>query len=401
MTECQNFDDPQYSILPSRLFQLNLPQIYRTFRGTPHAKTSLPLKSLSKTLIIRFSSIGDIVLSTPLLRVLREKFPKSQIDYVTKSEYAELVRSNQNINLTYEFDTAQGFPGLRKLKDRLKRERYDLVIDLHNSLRSRFLRSMRGVSDIVVVDKRVRERTLLVKLKKDTYAGLVPVADRYIETLRDYGISRDGKGAELHIPDETLFGTASKIAKLRLNRFERVLGLCPFARHTTKEWPAKRYAEIGMKFIKETDGAVMIFGGTPDVIRSSSVSAPIRATTHDERVVDFTGQLSLTETAAAMQYCDVIVTNDTGLMHIAAAMNRKLVAVFGSTVEQFGFYPPGNTSIILERKGLYCRPCSHIGRDECPEEHFRCMLETEVDEVWGVVKEMLGREDVPVDKERA
>ncbi|HEX9615432.1 MAG TPA: lipopolysaccharide heptosyltransferase II, partial [Bacteroidota bacterium] len=331
------------------------------------------MKSPSKTLVIRFSSIGDIVLSTPLLRVLRERFPKSQIDYVTKAEYAELVRSNQNINLTHEFDTAQGFPGLRRLKDRLRQERYDLVVDLHNSLRSRYLRSMRGVSDIVVVDKRVRERTLLVKLKKDTYEGIVPVTNRYIETLHAYRISPDGKGPELHLPDEVLFGTASRIAKLRLSRFERVLGICPFARHATKEWPAKRYAEIAMKFIKETNGAVMIFGGSSDVMRSSSVSMPIRAGTHDERVVDFTGQLSLGETAAAMQYCDVVVTNDTGLMHIAAAMNRRIVAVFGSTVEEFGFFPPKDVSIVLERRGLYCRPCSHIGRNECPEEHFRCM----------------------------
>jgi heptosyltransferase-2 len=107
------------------------------------------------------------------------------------------------------------------------------------------------------------------------------------------------------------------------------------------------------------------------------------------------------ETAAAMQYCDVVVTNDSGLMHIASAMSKKVVAIAGSSVEEFGFYPPRESSLVLERKGLSCRPCSHVGRDECPEEHFRCMLETEVDQVWKAVKEMLGREDVPVDKERA
>lgn len=359
------------------------------------------VKSPSKTLVIRFSSIGDVVLTTPLLRVLRSRFPKSQIDFVTRQEYAELIRTNPNINLTYEFDTSTGFAGLRKLKERLKKERYDLVVDLHNSLRSRYLRSMRGVGQIVVVDKRIPERTLLVKLKKNKYERIVPVADRYVETLKGHGIHPDGKGPELHLPDEVLFGTASRIAKLRLNRFEHVIGLCPFARHATKEWPAERFAEIGLRFIRETDGAAMVFGGNQDIVRSSAVSTPIKTATQEDRVFDFTGQLSLGETAAAMQYCDVVVTNDSGLMHIAAAMNKRTIAVFGSTVEEFGFFPPPQISLVLEQKGLGCRPCSHIGLKACPEKHFRCMLDIEVDSVWKAVREMLERGELPEEKERA
>jgi heptosyltransferase-2 len=320
---------------------------------------------------------------------------------VTRTEYAGLVRSNPNLNLTYEFDASTGFAGLRKLKERLKKERYDLVIDLHNSLRSRYVRSMRGAGDIVVVDKRIPERTLLVKFKKNTYERVTPVADRYIETVRKYGVQGDGGGAELHLTDEVLFGTGSRVAKLRLNRFEHVIGLCPFARHATKEWPAGRFAEVGLRFAKELDGAVMVFGSGQDVIRSASVSAPIKAKTQEERVIDFTGQLSLTETAAAMQYCDVVVTNDSGLMHIAVAMRKPVVAVFGSTVEEFGFYPPKESGTVLEQKGLSCRPCTHIGRETCPEGHFRCMLDTGVDEVWAAVKELLSRRGVPEEKERA
>jgi ADP-heptose:LPS heptosyltransferase len=86
----------------------------------------------SKTLVIRFSSIGDIVLSTPLLRVLRARFPDGQIDYVTRSEYAELVKSNQNLNRTYEFDARLGFDGLRALKKKIKEERYGLIVDIHD-----------------------------------------------------------------------------------------------------------------------------------------------------------------------------------------------------------------------------------------------------------------------------
>lgn len=359
------------------------------------------MQAPSKTLVIRFSSIGDVVLSTPLLRVFRQKFPKSQLDYVTKMEYAELVRSNQNLNVTHEFDASTGFPGLRELKRKLVSERYDLVIDLHNSLRSRYLRSMNGVGRVVVVDKRVKERTLLVKFKKNTYKEIVPVAGRYIETLKGFGIADDGKGLELHLPDEILFGVGSRIAKLKLNRFEKVLGLCPFARHFTKEWPAERFAVVGEKFIKETNGAVIVFGGQEDVFRSSAVSGRIRTAAGGDRVIDFTGQLSLAETAAAMQYCDVLVSNDSGLMHMAAAMNRNVVSIFGSTVEEFGFFPPRENSKVLERRGLPCRPCSHIGRAHCPEGHFRCMLEIEVEAVLEAVHEMLHRQSAEGPRERA
>lgn len=354
----------------------------------------------SKTLVIRFSSIGDVVLASPLLRVLRSRFPKSQIDFLTRKEYADLVRFNPNVNFTYEFDASEGFAGLRRMKSVLKEERYDLIVDLHNSIRSRFVRSMRGVK-AVVVDKRIPERTLLVKFKKNSYAGIVPVADRYLETLSEYGISSDGKGAELHLPDDVLFGVASRVAKLHLNRFEHVLGLCPFARHATKEWPAERFAEVGKRFVAEKAGAVMIFGGKADVPRATTLSAVLRRHSGDERVIDWTGELTLAESAAAFQYCDVVLTNDSGLMHMAAAMQKRLVAVFGSTVEEFGFFPPRETSIVIEQKGLACRPCSHIGRDTCPEGHFRCMLDTSVDSVWRAVLEMMDRADVPREKERA
>lgn len=343
----------------------------------------------SKTLVIRFSSIGDIVLSTPLLRVLRERFPKTQIDFVTKKEYAELVSSNHNINFTYQYDPVTGFPGLRELKRKLKAESYDLVVDIHNSLRSRYVRSMLGVKKIAVVDKRVKERTMLVKLKKNVYGKSVSVSDRYVEALKEFDVRSDGKGPELHIPDDVLFAVSGRVGKLGLNRFEKLLGICPFARHATKEWPLDRYADLAVGFVRGFDGAVMIFGGKEDRVRSAALTGKIASQTGPERIIDWTGGCSLLETAAAMQYCDVIATNDTGLMHLANAMNKKVVALFGSTVKEFGFFPHGEGSIVLEQKGLYCRPCSHVGLPECPEKHFRCMREINVKDVAAAVKNLV------------
>jgi len=348
------------------------------------------MDTINKTLVIRFSSIGDIILSSPLLRVLRARFPDGQIDYVTRNEYAELVKSNQNLNYTYEFDAMQGFEGLRVLKRKVRAEGYDLIIDIHDSLRSKYLRSIRGPKHVAVVNKRVIERTMLVKLKKNIYKEVTSIADRYIEPLRQYGIVNDGKGLELHIPDEILFGVSAKMAKLQLNGFERVIGLCPGARHFTKRWPVERFAVVGVRGAREAGAKLLVFGGPDEVDLCTTLVDRINEQAGPGRATHFCGQLSLLETAATMGFCDLIITNDSGLMHIATAMHRKVVAIFGSTVREFGFFPYEENAVVLERSGLYCRPCSHIGRSECPEEHFRCLREISVEEVYASARAMVG-----------
>lgn len=335
----------------------------------------------TKTLVIRFSSIGDIVLAAPFLRVLRKRFPEGQIDFVTRSEYAELVRSNQNLNHTYAFDASGGFDKLRDLKKVIRKERYDLIVDLHDSLRSKYLRSVLGAKR-VVVDKRIFQRSMLVKFKKNIFRETIPVADRYIETVKELGIVNDGKGLELHIPDEVLFGVTGKLATLRLNRFEKVIGLCPGARHFTKRWPPERFARVGAAFAMKMDAKILLFGGPADESICRQISWGINNEAGEDRATSLAGQLGLLETAAAMQYCDLIVTNDTGLMHLAAAMHKKIIAIFGSTVKEFGFFPYDPSAIVLEQRGLECRPCSHIGRAECPERHFKCMTEISPEQVF-------------------
>jgi len=364
------------------------------------AKSALNLRQLcgilqemdasTKTLVIRFSSIGDIVLSTPLLRVLRARFPQGQIDYVTRAEYAELVRSNSNLNHTYSFDAAGGFDGLRELKKKIRDEKYDLIVDIHDSLRSKYLRSLKGAKR-VVVDKRVFERSLLVNLKKNIYKDVVSVVDRYIEPLHDLGVENDGKGLELHIPDEILFRVSGKVATLKLNKFEKVIGMCPGARHFTKRWPPERFARVGIECARKMDAKVILFGGEADRAVCDQICREINNQAGPERAESLSGTLSLLETAAAMEYCDTVITNDTGLMHIATAMHKKIVAIFGSTVKEFGFFPYDRTAVVLERHGLACRPCSHIGLSACPEKHFKCMMDIDAEQVYTSAQDILAR----------
>jgi heptosyltransferase-2 len=342
-----------------------------------------------KILIIRLSSIGDIVLATPLVRVLRARFPFSQIDFVLRKEYADLIRYNKNLDSIVEFDAKTGFYGLRRLKNQLRAEQYDLVLDIHNSLRSRYLRILISVKNIVVVNKRIFARTMLVKFKKNYYREIVSIADRYIETVYKFGVQNDNAGLELHVPDEIKLNIYKKMSALGIDRNKKIIGFCPSAKHATKCWPQERFTEFGIRLANEYGTKIILFGGPADKDRCGAIADAINERIGKGRAVDLSRELSLLETAAVMEFCDIIVTNDSGLMHIASSMKKKVMAIFGSTVREFGFFPVGTESVIVERTGLYCRPCSHIGRSNCPEGHFRCMKEIQVEDVAEAIKGML------------
>lgn len=347
------------------------------------------MESLSRILIIRFSSIGDIVLSSPLVRLLRARFLESRIDYVTGTRFVELIRFNTNIDRIIEYDASTGIEGLKELKKKLHSGNYDLVVDIHNSLRSRYLRQGLGAKKIVTINKRILKRWFLVNLKWNFYDDTVPVTDRYIEPLRSFGIENDGEGLELYLPAEVITSMNEKLRRLNMKQSSNILGICPSAKHFTKRWLPERFVETGVRFSKEHNGAVMIFGGLEDRDLCAEIEKMFREQIDGERVINWTGELSLLETAAAMHHCDVVLTNDTGLMHIADAMGKKVVALFGPTVEEFGFFPQGDRCVIVEQEKLSCRPCSHIGSAKCPKKHFCCMREISVDEVYEKIQAVL------------
>lgn len=343
-----------------------------------------------KTVVLRLSSIGDIVLSSPLLRVLRTAVGKNaRVDFVVRSEFAELVRYNHHLSFVHEYDTSTGYAGLQTLARQLREERYDLVIDIHDSIRTKFLRTASRGKDVVVMDKRKLERWLLVNLKRNAYSDALTVADRYIETVEPYGIRNDGKGLEIFIPDSTLFDISGKMGKLRLNEFEKVVGICPGSKHFTKRWNKEKFAAVALRAARDRHAKILLFGGPDEREDCEFVRSEIVRQLSERSVTNFAGELSLLESAAALEFCDAVVTNDSGLMHLAAAKQKKIVAIFGSTVREFGFAPYGTESIVIEETGLDCRPCTHIGRANCPKGHFRCMNDISVDRVSSALVSML------------
>lgn len=335
-------------------------------------------KLITTTLIIRFSSVGDIILTTPLLRVLRRSSPTSRIDFLVKSEYADLLKDNPHLSQVIPLPPGGGLRGLLELRSRLRRQRYDLIIDLHDSLRSRAISA--GHPRVYRVNKRKFARFMLVRFKRDLYhrwGGAPGVAERYLEAIRPLGVTDDGEGMELYPSpaDHRAAGTLLPQAP------EQWIGIAPSARHATKMWPSDRFAHAGTDIALARGAGVLLLGGPEDVELCSTVEQEIRRQRRQITIVNSAGRLSLMQSAALMDRCTVVLVNDSGLMHVAAARRRPVVAVFGSTVRQFGFAPSGTHSIVVERPEVRCRPCTHIGRPMCPEGHFRCMNDITVDQV--------------------
>lgn len=318
-----------------------------------------------KILVIRFSSAGDIILTSPFLRALRRKFPDASVHFMVREDYAQLVAHSPHVDRIVRLPRGTRFRDLLKWKSAIiaEEKEYDVVFDLHDSLRSRHVRVGLGRS-LYRLRKPTFAKWLLVHRKIDRLQPIVPIPLRYLDVGCELGLEDDGDGLELFLGN-----TPSPIVAIEERR---TIGIAPGARHYTKRWPAAYFTELTGNLL--ADGArVVLFGSQEERVLCSEVAAG------RDGVMNLAGRIDLLQTAAAVDVCDLVITNDSAMSHIAAARRRPVVAIFGSTVQQFGFAPFRTVSEVVENVGLYCRPCTTIGRESCPEGHFRCMREITVE----------------------
>jgi heptosyltransferase-2 len=314
--------------------------------------TITELSNIRKILIIRLSSLGDILLTTPLIRSLKKIVPELSIDVLIKEEYADVLKLNNYLDNLYYFSKDERLNN--NLFESLKLNSYDFVIDLQNNLRSRKITKTLNKNTSRFY-KHGLDKFLLVNFKINRLKFAETIPCRYAKTIE--GFLLDNSGLDLFtdmFPDKRLTGK---------NKF---IGFCPGARHYTKRWPKENFIELGNKLTKE-GFIILLFGGSIDKQLCSEISKSIYGS------INLSNKNDLLQTAADMKLCKAIVCNDSGLMHAASAVNTKVVAIFGSTVKEFGFTPYNCKNLILENNSLTCRPCSHIGRNDCPKKHFNCM----------------------------
>lgn len=326
-----------------------------------------------KILILRFSSIGDIVLTTPVVRSIKKQYPEAEIHFCTKKSYVPLLEHNPYISKIIPLEGP-----LKIVIREVRKTRYDYVIDLHHNLRTLILKSFLPLATRVKSFPKLNLRKLLaVKSRKIRFLPDVHIVERYFKATAHLGTKNDGLGLDYFFPP------GFEIIPLPEGFSENYIVLAIGAQFATKQLPVHKIIELCHK----SPERFVIIGGQEDYARGKEIAAACPNT------LNTCGDYSLHGSAMLVKHASLVITNDTGMMHIAAAFGKKIISVWGNTVPEFGMYPylPGKEDLfsIHEVKGLSCRPCSKIGYKACPLKHFDCMEKQNMDEVRAKITKLL------------
>jgi ADP-heptose:LPS heptosyltransferase len=315
-----------------------------------------------KLLVIRFSSIGDIVLTTPVVRCIKQQKPDTVVHYLTKASFRPLLANNPHIDKLFYLED-----DLDSIIQELKKEKYDYIIDLHHNLRTGKIKRTLKVKSYSFNKLNIR-KWLLVNFKINTMPDK-SIVERYLETVKPLGIHNDGQGLDYFIPYTKL-----KSNDIPMSHWAGYIGCVIGGSYPTKKLPVAKWKE----FLEQIPYPVILFGGPEDKEEGAEIASidPIK-------IYNSCGKFSINESAYLVKHARIIVSNDTGLMHIATAFQKTVFSLWGNTSPEFGMFPyyGGNNlrsivsskSIIFENEQLSCHPCSKLGYKSCPKGHFKCM----------------------------
>lgn len=330
-----------------------------------------------KILILRFSSIGDIVLTTPVVRTVKTQLDKAEVHYATKVQYKELFEANPYIDKMHYLGASLG-----DLIHELRQEKFDYVIDLHHNLRTLRVKRALGAPSFSFNKLNV-EKWLKVNLKIDKLPP-VHIVDRYMKTVEPLGVHMDTLGLDYFIPEKDEVPTEWLPEGFREEYVVYAIG----AQHGTKKLPLNKMIELCDRINKP----VVLLGGPEDASTGDAVEKffsregestetgdGLRRMNKKTIVYNGCGKFNLNQSASVVRQARYVFTHDTGLMHIAAAFKKEVFSIWGNTIPAFGMYPYRTRFTILENNRLSCRPCSKIGHNRCPKGHFKCMNELMLD----------------------
>lgn len=307
----------------------------------------------TKFLILRFSSIGDIVLTTPVVRCLKLQYPDAEVHFATKKQFKVLVENNTYIDKYFLFENS-----LNSFIKTLQSENYDYIIDLHNNLRTSIIK-FKIPAKAFSFNKLNFKKWFLVNLKINRMPD-IHIVDRYLQTLESLGIKNDNNGLDYFIPkhDIVFFENSTPFAAYAIG-----------GQHFTKKLPTNKIIEV----CQNIKSNIILLGGEEDF-----ETGEIIRTLVGSKVINACGKYNLNQSASLLRQAEYVISHDTGLMHIAAALKKRIISIWGNTVPEFGMYPYLTDYHIIENKNLSCRPCSKIGYSNCPKGHFKCMEELDI-----------------------
>lgn len=329
------------------------------------------MKNIKKVLILRFSSIGDIVLTTPVIRAIKMQLPEVEVHYATKESYANMLENNPYVDKVHKLGEK-----LNDLVDALQAEKFDYIVDLHNNLRTRIVKLRLNVPS-KAFSKLNWEKWLIVNMKVNKLPNQ-HIVDRYMEAASALGVKKDQFGLDYFIPEK------DEVERTWLpeTHQEEYVAYVIGAQYNTKKLPFNRMIELCDKINKP----IILVGGPEDAEMGEKVTQFFEQTEesspYEEKLAELgkkakifnaCGKFNLNQSASLVKNASYVFTHDTGLMHIAAAFKKNIFSIWGNTIPMFGMYPYKTKFTILENTEVNCRPCSKIGFQKCPKGHFNCM----------------------------
>lgn len=317
-------------------------------------------------------------MTTAMIRCLRKAYPQGQIDMAIREDFKDLIEFNPHLNQKFYFSRKEGFQALKKFAEEID-GKYDLIYDAHRSLRTRYLMpNVRSVQK-AYFDKHYLKRSLALTFKLPLLDN-TRFLEKFVEPLKPFGVSYDNQGPEVFVPKEIEERTVGAHLSLKDRKY---IGLVPSAQWPGKRWPTERFAGVAKALLADYPHHFLVFGGKEDIFCDEIVKA-----LPAHRVQNLQGKVSILEAAALLKNCEVVVANDTGLLHVADAVNVPTVSILGPTSGELGCLPFHPRARIAERE-MWCRPCSKNGQAPCIRLKRHCLLDVTVESVAKLTQEIL------------
>lgn len=316
--------------------------------------------------------MGDIVLASPVLRAIKTQLQGTEVHFLTHRKYAAVVNHNPYIDQIHFYEN-----NMLGLIQRLRKEEFDCVIDLHHNLRSLGVK-LGLMTRSFSFDKLNFKKWIYVNFKINKLPNL-HIVDRYFKTVNSLGVIKDGEGLEFYIQEKDEVPMDWLPEPFQKQFVAVVIG----GKYSTKRMPASKIIELCDRINKP----IVLIGGKEEELVGQQIADFFKK--RDDlpeteailknglgkktEVFNGCGKFNVGQSASLVKQSLVVFTHDTGMMHIAAAFKKQIYSIWGSTSPLFGMYPYQTKFVIFENNKLSCRPCSKIGFNQCPKGHFKCM----------------------------
>jgi len=311
-----------------------------------------------KVLFIRFSSIGDIVLTFPVVSAVKTQHPNAHISFLTKKAFTELLSAQPCIDESIPFENS-----ILQTRKWIRSQEFDIIIDLHKNTRS-LLISLGNAKKIYRFEKLNFRKKLLTSLKVDRLPN-IHIIDRYFRALAPLGLNKDEIGTSFSIPKEF----EVKISTVFNEIPDTFICIALGAQFNTKKIPLSLLEQL----IEGINTPIALLGDKNDLATGNHLVDKFK----QKNIVNCAGKYTILQSASILNQSQKLITGDTGLMHIASFLDIDIISIWGNTTPKFGMYPyrkeHHKNDVLFEKKDLDCRPCSKIGYEKCPKGHFKCM----------------------------